>query len=63
MMVDIFKGFVSEYRMLSVQYIVVSVLIWTIGVCSPYISGLYIDYLVSGTTKAAFLHLLLLLSQ
>ena len=54
MMVDIFKGFVSEYRMLSVQYIVVSVLIWTIGVCSPYISGLYIDYLVSGTTKAAF---------
>ena len=58
---DNLKAFIKSHRTLCIQYIVVILLIWSTSVYAPYISGLYIDCLVSGTTKTTFFTFIILI--
>lgn len=58
---DNLKAFIKSHRTLYIQYIVVILLIWSTSVYAPYISGLYIDCLVSGTTKTTFFTFIILI--
>lgn len=58
---DNLKAFIKNHRTLCIQYIVVILLIWSTSVYAPYISGLYIDCLVSGTTKTTFFTFIILI--
>ena len=60
-MANIFKRFVNHHRVLCIQYITIVLLVWTISVCFPYISGQYIDHLVSGITETTFIAFIILI--
>ena len=40
--------FFKKLLLLVVQYVMVVLVLWVIDIATPYISGLYIDYLVTG---------------
>ena len=50
---------ISSFKKETISYILISLLLWVVGVLTPYISGIYIDYLLAGVSTNLFLSFIL----
>lgn len=61
-MIDIVKTIICRYPFLFVKYIFVLLVIWLIGIVTPYISGEYIDFLIGNIQSNIFVAFILIIA-
>ena len=61
-MTDIVKTIIWRYPFLLVKYIFILLVIWLIGIVTPYISGEYIDFLVGNIQSNLFVAFILIIA-